>query len=293
MTVSLTGVLFVCISAIAFSSLDLARKILVTRISGMTLLFYLSVGSLPFFAAWVALENPGVPAPGYLLPALGSVALNLVANLLFIEAVRISPLSLTVPFLAFAPVFTTLLGVPLLGENPRLVQWIGVSTVVAGALQLNRSANDGSALSGLWRALVSERGSVLMIVVALSWSLAMPFDKIALARADAAIHGCVLNVGVAAGLAAALLLRGRIGELGTVGRAGLLLPVAVLASVVGLAFLFLALGLVYAGIIETLRRAIGSVAALLLGRRFFAEPLTRGKLVAVALMSGGVALILL
>ncbi|MDH3255737.1 MAG: DMT family transporter [Acidobacteriota bacterium] len=292
MTVSALGVLLILGSSLAYSTLDLLRKVLVARLDAASLLFYLSVGQLPFFAAWMLAEGSPSIEPAYYLPAGISVALNIAANLLFMEAVRVSPLSLTVPFLSLTPVFTAILGIPILGEMPGLMRWAGVLIVVLGASQLNLGAA-GLAPRDVMKALGRERGSLLMVTVALCWSIAMPLDKVALTHASVAIHGFVLNAGVAAGMVVMLAARGRLSRLGEAARAWRLLSIGVLVSVVGLAFLLLALGYVWVAVAETLRRALGSVAALGIGRVVFEEPVTAAKALGVALMSAGVALILL
>lgn len=292
MTVSALGLLLVVGSALAYSGLDLVRKLLVGAIGAVPLLFYLSVGQLPFFAGWALVAEAGPIGSTYYLPAAVSVALNIVANLAFLEAVRISPLSLTVPFLSLSPAFASLLGVPLLGERPSPLEWMGVLVVVYGALLLNSPRGRERGLGVLWRAFVSERGSLLMVVVALCWSLAMPLDKIALSAAHASVHGLVLNGGVALGMLAVLVGQRRTASLRNVRRGVALTAVGIVVSVLGLALFLLALSELWVALAETLRRAIGSTAALLVGRHFFGESLTVGKVAAVALMSLGVALIL-
>jgi len=293
MTVSLVGVLLVIGSAAAYSVLDLARKVLVVRIPTAALLFYLSIGQLPFFAAWMVLAGSGAVGSGYFLPAAVSVILNIAANLLFMEAVRLSPLSLTVPFLALTPVFTTLLGIPLLGEVPGALQWAGVAVVVVGAFQLNLGSAVGGSPRAAWRAFLSEPGSLLMVLVSLCWSLAMPLDKLALVHADVATHGFVLNAGVAGGVLGFLILRRQTADLRTVSRGWVLLAAGVLVSVIGLALLLLSLAHLWVAVAETLRRGFGSISALILGRWMFHEPITTAKVIGVVLMSIGVALILL
>jgi drug/metabolite transporter (DMT)-like permease len=293
MTISLLGVSLVVGSSIAYSALDLLRKVLVVRIRAVPLLFYLSVGQVPFFLAWLLREGEVSVAPGYYLPGLASVVLNIFANLAFMEAVRLSPLSMTVPFLSLAPVFTSILGIAVLGEIPTAVQWIGVAVVVVGALRLNLEGGETTARTSLWNALVREKGSVLMVLVALLWSLAMPLDKVALGNSSPAFHGAVLNAGVGAGMFVALAMRRQLSDLRTVSRGWLLVLIAVLVSVAGLAFLLVALGYLWVAVAETLRRAIGSLLALILGRLAFGERLTRAKVLAVTMMAIGVALILL
>ena len=292
-TVSALGVALVLGSAAAYSGMDLTRKVLVTRIPGAALLFYLSLGQLPFFFAWMIQADSAGVAAGYFVPAALSVVLNIAANLLFMEAVKQSPLSLTVPFLALTPVFTTVLGVPLLGEIPGPLKWVGVAVVVVGAFQLNLGGTEGSGPRSALRALTDERGSVLMVLVALCWSLAMPLDKLALGHADVATHGFVLNAGVAGGVLGFLVLTRRGADLRTVKRGWGLLLISIVISVLGLALLLMSLAYLWVAVAETIRRAVGSIAALAIGRWFFHEPITTPKILGVVLMSLGVALILL
>jgi drug/metabolite transporter (DMT)-like permease len=293
MTVSILGILLVLGSAAAYSGMDLTRKVLVNRIPAAALLFFLSAGQLPFFVAWMYWQGGIGVEQGYVVPATVSVILNIAANLLFMEAVRMSPLSLTVPFLALTPVFTTLLGIPLLGEIPGPLKWLGVAVVVLGAFQLNLGGAGEFRPAGAWKAFRNERGSMLMALVALCWSLAMPLDKLALGHASVATHGLVLNAGVAAGVLAFLVSRRRTADLRRMSGSWSLLLISVVISVLGLALLLMSLAYLWVAVAETVRRAVGSVAALAIGRWFFQEPITTAKVVGVALMSVGVALILL
>ena len=64
--------------------------------------------------------------PGYWRYGLPDILLNVAANLLFLHAVRVSPLSLTIPFLSFTPVFSALSASVLLGEWPSGSALLGI-----------------------------------------------------------------------------------------------------------------------------------------------------------------------
>jgi uncharacterized membrane protein len=284
------ALLFIALSSLAYSALDLLRKLLVERMQPLPLLFFLSIGQLPAFLVWSTFEPMRI-GWGYVLPAGVSVVLNIVANILFLEAVRLSPLSLTVPFLSLTPVFTAALAAPMLGEVPTSRQVAGILLVVIGALRLNLSRGTAATPRALWHAFRNERGSVLMTFVALLWSVASPLDKLAMGHASIPLHGFVLNAGVGIGVLVVLVGRGRADELKWSQSGGGPMVLAILASVVGLAFLLLAIATSWVGLVETLKRAIGSVLALILGYRVFAEPMTSNKLLGVLLMMAGVGLV--
>ena len=291
MTVTVLAATLTIGCAVAFSLADLLRKLLAERARPLPLLLAMSAGMAPVFLVWWLWQGGGGPGAGYWLPGLGSVILNLLANLAFLQAVRIAPLSLTIPVLSLTPVFTTLLAIPVLGEVPSSRQLAGVVLVVAGVLWLNSGAGRGVSLGNLWRSLWHEKGSQLMVMTALFWSLAMPLDKIALAASAPPFHGLALNAGVAAGALLVLAARGQTGELRRLSAHGGLLALIVIVGAVALVLILLAIPLVWIGFIETMKRGLGSFLALVWGRLFFAESVTGRKLVAVAVIAVGVALI--
>lgn len=108
------------------------------------------------------------------------VPLEIVAMLLYMKAIRDHPLSLTLPYLAFTPVFVILTGYLLLGERIDPQGTLGVLLVVAGAWLLNL----GHARLEDWRswgtplaAIVQEPGSRMMLGAALLYSLTATMGK--------------------------------------------------------------------------------------------------------------------
>ena len=119
------------------------------------------------FWAWVAV----------LLP------LEILAMLLYMRAIRDSPLSLTLPYLAFTPVFAVLPGALILGERLSPQGVAGILLVATGAYLLNahhalagHPATWLAPLLAVWR----ERGSRLMLAVAIIYSVTSVLGKGAL-----------------------------------------------------------------------------------------------------------------
>jgi drug/metabolite transporter (DMT)-like permease len=299
MAIGLVPFLMILASGLASSGFDLARKVLSRHLAPVPMVCLLGAASVPLFGAAVALGHGVAIAPGYLPPAAASVVLNALANLAFIQAVRLSPLSVTIPLLSLTPAFTALLAIPVLGERPSGRAAIGIALVVAGALWLqlpSRASRAAAASAGAatpWRALLSQRGAWAMLSAALCWSLAIPLDKLAVSRAGAPFHGLFLTAGVALTAFALLLGQRRLGELAGVREGWASFFLALLASTLALGLQLFALRWVLAGLVETLRRGIGNLMAVALGRLVFAEPVTSAKLAAIAVMTLGVALIIL
>jgi drug/metabolite transporter (DMT)-like permease len=292
MPIPLGALLLVLGSSLAWSGFDVCRKFLVSRVRPVALAFALTAGAVPLFALWTAVDGLPAVAPGYVLPAVGSVVLNVAANLLSFLALSVSPLSVTIPLLSLTPVFTALLGIPMLGEVPTARQGLGILLVVLGAFALNFPGDGPVSPGALLRTWRSERGAAFMVLAALLWSLTLPLDKIAIGRASGPFHATVLCTGVAAGILLVLAARRSLGELADVRRAGGMIGLGIVISIAALGLQFLAIQQVWVGLMEALKRSIGNLSAVVLGRVFFGEALTLRKLLAVGLMAAGVALIL-
>lgn len=105
-----------------------------------------------------------------------SFPLNGVAFLLYMRAIRRSPLSLTVPYLAFTPVFMILTGYLFLGEVPGPAGAAGIATICAGGYTLNVDPHRFGLLEPI-RAIFRESGSWTMLIVAFIYSFASVIGK--------------------------------------------------------------------------------------------------------------------
>jgi drug/metabolite transporter (DMT)-like permease len=299
MATPLVHLLILLVSALAWAGLDVIRKQLMGKLRALGLLFLMSAAAVPLFAAWTLVSGYAAPGPGYWLPALGSIALNVIANLAYLEAVRLAPLSLAAPLLSLTPAFTTIMAIPILGELPSARAVCGIVLVMAGAFQLHRAAGApvpreaGSADSEAEAHRHRRQGVALTALTSFLWAITLPFDKLALLHASPGFHGVVLNAGLAVVVLAVLIGRGEAKEITEARRAPGLLTASVLVGVFALATQLQVLPHFLAGTVETLKRGVGNLGGVLFGRLFFGEPVTAGKLAAVLLMAAGVALILL
>jgi len=130
----------------------------------------------PAFWGWIAIALP----------------MELLAMWLYMQAIRTSPLSLTLPYLAFTPAFNTLTGYVVLGETVTWAGFSGILLIVFGAWLLNlHAAQNGLGLNLLapFRAITQERGSRLMLIVAAIYSLTSVTSKGALLHVTPAFFG--------------------------------------------------------------------------------------------------------
>ena len=283
------GLSFGVAAALCWAALDVVRKALSGKASPTALAVFLTLGVAPFVGVWALVDETWITDARYWPPAVASMTMNALANVLFMRSVQLSPLSRTVPFLSLTPVFSAVAAIPLLGEVPGLMHWAGILLVVLGALVLNSDLGDS-----WWKSVTHEKGAPYMIAVAVLWAFSTALDKRALPHASPASHAFLLSAGSAAILGTWMLARRTQGELRQVFEApkGLLVGLVAFA-VAALALQMVALQWLWVAVIETLKRAFGVFGSVVFGRFFFEEPITSRKVAAVVLMVTGTTILAL
>jgi drug/metabolite transporter (DMT)-like permease len=114
-----------------------------------------------------------------------SLPLNAVPFFMYIKAIKISPLSLTVPYLAFTPVFMIGTGFLMLNEMPDIWGIAGISAVCIGSYVLNIDPQSRSFIDP-FRAVFRETGSWMMVIVSFIFSISAVLGKLAI------LHSSVL-----------------------------------------------------------------------------------------------------
>ena len=132
---------------------------------------------LLFFTKWPHLDNTFWCTLAVLLP------LETTALLLYMEALKVSPLSLTVPFLAFTPAFMILTGTIILHEHLKASGIAGILLIVIGSYSLNIDQARFGPFAPLI-AIFKEKGSLLMLAVALIYSITSVLGKVAIQHSD-------------------------------------------------------------------------------------------------------------
>jgi len=123
-----------------------------------------------FFINWPRLDIEFFKTLLFLLP------LEIIALILYMRAIQISDLSITIPFLAFTPVFALFTGWLILGELPKLLGIIGVLLTVIGGYSLNISESKHGLLEPI-KCIFKEKGSSLMLIVAAIYSVTSVLGK--------------------------------------------------------------------------------------------------------------------
>ena len=177
---------FALLSAFALASADAVTKRFLHEYSSRELVL-VRFGVAGLLLMPLALVNPlpPVPAPFWGL-VLILIPLELTAMWLYMTAIRDAPLHLTVPYLAFTPVFNVATGWLVLGETVSVEGFAGILFIVAGAWLLNVRRGNGFGIRAWlepFHAIFRERGSRIMLGVAFIYSITSVLGKAAMGYA--------------------------------------------------------------------------------------------------------------
>lgn len=288
------GIVLASLAALHFVLLDILRKILTRRQGAVEIVVGINLGGALILLLPIARSGmPGFDGVFILLAFLEGITFT-VASILYVEAVRLSPLSLTIPYLAFTPVVSAGVAAILISEYPAPEGLLGIGFVVLGALALH--IQGGLRWTQLLRAPFREPGSWRMLIVALIWGITTSIDKIAISHGSEALLGfAMMGFSSFFLIGFALWRRRRPMSSPIETRPPLqepLLYLAALVAAIAVLCQFYAYRELLVSYVETVKRA-GGLLSVLAGGLFLGESGLMRRLPAAALMVIGILLIAL
>jgi len=246
--------------------------------------------ALPFLLATLTVIPMPDLAPGFWPSVLTALPLEMLAAVLYIRALKVSPLGLTLPFLAFTPVFLLVIPWLLLGEQVAPAGGAGILCIAAGSYTLNLKEVRQGFLAPL-RAIRREPGSRLMIVVAFIYSFTSTLGKKAISCSSPLFFAALYFSLLVIAFAPIALWRGW-RELARHSRRETLCAALLpgISYAVSIATHMLALSLTNVAYMISVKR-LSLLFGVIYGHFLFREPEIRERLLGTVLMLAGVALI--
>ena len=128
----------------------------------------------PFYAGLLfSVDWPSLPWEFWAV-FIPLIPLNTAGLLSQMAAIRLSPVSISMPFLGFTPLFALFTGYYILGEAASPLASVGVLTLVAGAYVINL---DPSGFLSPFAAIFRERGCAYMLLAAFIYSFCAVLGK--------------------------------------------------------------------------------------------------------------------
>jgi drug/metabolite transporter (DMT)-like permease len=164
------------LSAVGDAVRDFSAKRVLTKNNSM--LFTILIFAIPLPLIYLADFLVGVPrpSPGFYTAIFCALPLEILAQILYMQALRLSPLSLVAPLLSLSPLFMLLVPFLLIGEKIGIPGGAGVLLIAAGAYVLNAGAARTGVLEP-FRVLLRERGAIYMCLVAILFSFTATLSK--------------------------------------------------------------------------------------------------------------------
>lgn len=132
--------------------------------------------SVPFLAVLFFSHKVAPLNPGLIKTLLAVIPFEILAAVLYYRALRLTDISLSVPFLALTPVFVLATGYILLGERISIGGAIGTILIAVGAysLHFDKSTNN---LIHPFKTIFRNKGSLLMIAVSMIFAITAVVSK--------------------------------------------------------------------------------------------------------------------
>jgi len=287
---SYTWVFLSIVSALTLATSDALTKKALTGNNEYLVAWFRLLFSVPLLLILLVLiPVPKIDSEFYKAFAF-ALPLEIVAMLLYVKALRISPLSLTLPFLSLTPLFLILVSYVMLGEKVSFKGGVGIMLIAAGSYVLNIHEMRNGIFKPL-RAITKERGSVLMIIVALIYSITSSLGKMAIQHSSPLFFGSTYFI-VMTALYTPIALRmggNDLGEFISVKQYKRLLLPGVFYSVM-IASHMIAISLVNVAYMISLKRT-SLVMGVIYGYFFFREKNIRERLSGALLMFIGFIMI--
>jgi drug/metabolite transporter (DMT)-like permease len=244
-------------------------------------------------APWMILSllflPSAVPDRAFWLAIAAALPLELTAFFLYMRALKLSPLSLSLPFLAFTPVFMILTGRFILDETISTGGALGIGLIVAGAYVLNLSKTK-TGLLGPVKAVLHEPGSWIMLSISFLYAFTAPLGKIAVLHSNPWFFAAVYNLVLTVAIVMLWPVAGNEkGAPGIFSRPGPMLVLGLVASVENFCHM-MAIAQVEAAYMIAIKR-LSLLFGVLYGAVWFGEEKITERLAGAAIMVAGVFLI--
>lgn len=181
---------YALITAFSAATSDAITKKTLQRADEYIVAWFRLLSSVPYLLIiFFIIEMPVVDST-FWTALITALPLEITALILYIKALKESPLSLTIPFLAFTPVFLILTSFLILGELPDKSGAAGVIFITVGAYTLNLHATKKGILKP-FKAIAREKGSLLMLIVSFIYSITSSLGKLAILHSSPTFFGAL------------------------------------------------------------------------------------------------------
>jgi uncharacterized membrane protein len=211
--------------------------------------------------------------------------LNVISFTLYIRAIQIADLSLTVPLVTLTPLFMLITSPLIVQENPTFADAIGIFLIVIGSYVLNLRERKKGYFAPL-KALLRNKGSRFMLMVAFIWSITSNFDKVGVVNSSPLFWSTALYAYLAVGMFPIALFNSRHKFKQILPN---LKPIMVIGFFHAIAITFQMIAVTYTLVTQVIAiKRMSALISVLFGHFLFQERGLRERLIGAAIMVFGV-----
>ena len=219
---------------------------------------------------------------------LGSGIIQVINTVIYMRAISKGDISTVMPMLSFTPLVLLVASPFTIGEFPSAIGLLGILLVVLGSYLLNLDLKKMNPLEP-FKAILKNKGTRYMLVVAVLWGISGVFDKISINNSSVLQHVTFLNVLVFISMTVIVISQKKF-NLPKMKEAKADLFLVSLFTTGSYLFHYIALSLTLVAYVVSMKR-ISGVFSVLLGAYFLNEPNLRQRLLGGIVMFVGVLLI--
>ena len=220
------------------------------------------------------------------------IIISVVSALLFLESLKISEISLTIPLLSFSPLFSSIFSYILLDEKLTIFQYVGVFLIIFGTMILYAKSFRVKSIFYSISILKKNVAAIYMLAVSLIWSLTPVLDKICLKYSSVNIHGLVQAFGMLSILVIFFWKKFLI-ENYKIFKNKKLISITLFVGTSATVLQLLAINLTFVPIMESIKRSLGQFGSIFFGYIFFKEKISLQKLLGGTLLTFGILSLLI
>ena len=262
--------LFASLTAFFEACKDATGKQSLKTLDEYSVLFsFMAIGVVILFPI-VLIEGIPPIQPGFWLALLIGGGLNILAFTLYVRALKLADLSLTVPFVTLTPLFLLVTSPILVQEWPTWADGVGVVLLVIGSYVLNLGPGILHAPFEPLFTMARNPGSRLMLCVAFIWSITSNFDKIGVQGSSPLLWAIALFSVIATGMVPFVFFRQNSPGIGPLLGEWRLLGLTGVFNAIAITFQMLALPMAPVAQVIAVKR-MSALLSVLFGHFFFRE----------------------
>ncbi len=279
---------FALLTALFESLKDLSGKFGLRQLDEFFISWSMMAFALPVLLPLLFyIDIPDLNRSFYQALLIGGV-LNGISLILYMRAIKLSPLSITIPMITFTPLFLLATSPVMLGEFPSAIGILGVLLIVFGSYMLNIKRR-GKGFMEPFRALLEEPGPRLMLLVAFIWSITSNIDKIGVQNSSPVFWSVAMTCFLAVALFPLMLIYSKPTTKSITGQMKYLVALGLFNALTFITQM-IAINVILVAYVISIKRG-SAVLSVVWGHIFFGEKGLRERLTGVIIMVAGVMLI--